>query len=140
MDAKLALVIEDDLSARKLLQDALEGLGLRVVCATDGPSGLVAAQHLGVDLIVMDVILPGLGGIDVTERLKSQPATSNIPILIITARNGEEQRAIGAGASAFLAKPFDLAALETRVGACLAGANLPPPDTRPTEPPKRETA
>jgi two-component system, cell cycle response regulator DivK len=102
------LYVEDNEFNRKIVRDLLARTSYRLIEAGDGEEGVTAAQAECPDLIIMDVQLPRLSGLDATRRLRADPRTASIPIIVITsfALSGDEQRAMEAGASAYLAKPY----------------------------------
>jgi DNA-binding response OmpR family regulator len=113
------LLVEDETSIREGLRDALEGEGYRVLEAPDGVKGL----HLGLtqdpDLVILDLMLPGMDGFDVLERLRSDGVET--PVLCLTARGLEQDRVKGLqlGADDYIVKPFGLRELLARVDARL---------------------
>ena len=108
MSAKTILYVEDHEVNRKIVRDLLRRTSYRLIEAPDGEAGLALAREQRPDLILMDVQLPKLSGIDVTRQLRTEPATAATPIIAITsfALSGDEQRAKEAGAYAYLAKPY----------------------------------
>jgi len=113
----LILVVDDDVRNRKLLQILLEPEGYRTLGVGTGEEALVSVAAAPPDLILLDMILPGVSGHDVARELKSHPATSNIPIIMVTAQADRAARLRGlkAGAEEFLTKPIDRAELWLRV-------------------------
>jgi two-component system, cell cycle response regulator DivK len=103
------LLVEDHPGSRELAEVILERAGYEVIAAADGETGLATARELHPDLIVMDVNLPGLDGLEVTRRLKAQPSTWEIPVLAVTAyaMRGDEERVLAAGCNGYLTKPID---------------------------------
>jgi two-component system phosphate regulon response regulator PhoB len=95
--------------------------GYRVDCAETGEEGLMAAREHSPDLVVLDLMLPGLGGLEVCRRLKSEPDTAELPVIILTAKGEEEDIVAGfeAGADDYVTKPFSPRVLSARVGALL---------------------
>lgn len=117
------LVIEDDRSIRRVVQGYLEQAGYRVLTALEGESGLALAQHEKPALIVLDLMLPGLDGWEITRRLRqsNDPAVANVHILMLTARVEEADRVRGLtlGADDYMLKPFSPRELVARVQAAL---------------------
>ena len=108
MSAKTILYVEDNEMNRKIVRDLLKRTAYRLIEAHDGEAGVAMALAERPDLILMDIQLPKLSGIDATRRLRAEAATANTPILVITsfALSGDEQKARDAGATAYLAKPY----------------------------------
>jgi CheY-like chemotaxis protein len=104
--AATILVCDDDPSLRELVRAVL-GPSYRFIEAADGTEALVLAGELRPDLIVLDVMLPGLSGIEVLEVLKTDEGLSSIPVVVITAWSHAEMEAQLAGADRFVSKPFD---------------------------------
>lgn len=120
------LVVEDDPALRELLTYNLEQAGFAVLSAGDGRTALEVAQRDRPDLVVLDLMLPGLDGLEVCRRLRR---TSAVPILILSARREEVDRVLGLelGADDYLTKPFSPRELVARVRAILrrAGPGVP---------------
>ena len=108
MSAKTILYVEDNEMNRKIVRDLLKRTTYTLVEAFDGESGVAKALEIRPNLILMDVQLPKMSGIDATRKLRATPETAATPILVITsfALSGDEQKAIGAGATGYLAKPY----------------------------------
>jgi DNA-binding response OmpR family regulator len=113
------LVVEDDETLGIVLVDALEGEGYRAELARDGRVGLARAQAVPFDLIVLDLMLPGMDGYEICRRLRE--AGNDVPILMLTARGREEDRVQGLdlGADDYVVKPFSLKELLARIRARL---------------------
>jgi two-component system, cell cycle response regulator DivK len=116
VSAKTILYVEDNEFNRKIVRDLLKRTGYALIEAQDGEAGIAAALEKRPDLILMDIQLPKISGIDATRRLRAEAATAATPIIAITsfALSGDEQKAKEAGATAYLAKPYsprDLLAL-----------------------------
>ena len=119
MKDRTVLHIEDNEYNRKIVRQLLSRTSFRLLEAVDGEEGLKVAQRELPDLILMDVQLPKLSGLDATRLLRADPRTANIPLVVVTSfsLSGDDRRAIDAGASAYLAKPYsprDLMALINR--------------------------
>ncbi|HEX9822639.1 MAG TPA: response regulator [Methylomirabilota bacterium] len=108
MSVRTILHVEDNELNRKMIRDLLRRTAYRLIEAPDGEAGVAIARGQRPDLILMDVQLPKISGIEATRRLRAEPATADIPIIAITsfALGGDAQRAKEAGASAYLAKPY----------------------------------
>jgi putative two-component system response regulator len=113
------LVVDDDESARHLLARLLSRQGYTVESAVDGVSALEAVQESEPDVVLLDVMMPGLDGFEVCRRLKGDPATRLTPVVLVTGANDQAHRVEGlvVGADDFLAKPVDTDELLARVGA-----------------------
>ena len=108
MSQKKILLVEDNEFNRKIVRDLLARQPYDLLEAHDGEAGVVAARRDKPDVIVMDVQLPKLSGLDATRAIKAEPETANIPIIVVTsfALSGDDKKAMDAGASAYLAKPY----------------------------------
>ncbi len=117
------LVADDDPRLLRLVQRNLELNGYRVVTAMDGPNALKMAEAEELDLLLLDIMMPGLDGRDVCRRVRE---FSTVPIIILTAREAEEDQVSGldAGADDYLTKPFGSDALLARVRAALRRSQL----------------
>jgi DNA-binding response OmpR family regulator len=117
------LIIEDEASIVDLVRLYVEEARYTLVAAEDGPSGLTAYERIAPDLIILDLMLPGMDGYEVCKRIRAQGHT---PILMLTARRTEDDRVMGLdlGADDYLTKPFSLAELLARVKALLRRADL----------------
>ena len=110
------LIIEDDNDVRTFLQEEI-GQYFEVVAEADGNAGLERARTYDADLIICDVLMPGMTGFEVTRRLKNDFDTSHIPIILLTAMSSAESHLSGveSGADAYITKPFSLKLLLTRI-------------------------
>ena len=108
MSERTILYIEDNEYNRKIVRQLLGRASYQLVEAVDGESGVALAQQLVPQLILMDVQLPKMSGLDATRMLKADPRTSGIPIIVITsfALSGDREKAAVAGADNYLAKPY----------------------------------
>jgi two-component system cell cycle response regulator DivK len=106
--ARTILHVEDNEFNRKIVRDLLGRTTYRLLEATDGEAGLAAALREVPALIIMDIQLPTMSGLEVARRLRADPRTAHLPIVVITsfALSGDDRKAIEAGASAYLAKPY----------------------------------
>jgi len=124
MPPKNIVVIEDEPDILEVLKYNLEREGLRVMSCLDGTEGLEIIQLQRPDLVLLDLMLPGLSGLDICEQLKSNSHTRNIPIIMVTAK-GEEADVVlglGIGADDYITKPFSPRELIARVKAVLRRA------------------
>ncbi|MFC4638336.1 response regulator transcription factor [Deinococcus hohokamensis] len=113
------LVIDDDAGVRSLLQRGLSYEGYMVETAADGEAGLSAVRDRPPELVILDVMLPGLDGLEVLRRLRL--ADANLPVLMLTARDrpDEQVRGLEGGADDYVTKPFSFDVLAARVRAQL---------------------
>ncbi len=120
---KLILIIEDEPKNVTLLRDLLQVSGYKTIEATDGKQGVELAKSKKPDLILMDVQMPVMDGLEATRILKADATTSNIPVLALTsyAMTGDEERILEAGCDGYLAKPFDIKELLKEVSKYLSG-------------------
>ena len=118
------LVIEDNATNMTLTSFLLENAGHVVIPATSAEVGLALARERPPDLILMDVHLPGMDGLQATALLKADPATRAIPVIALTAlaMKGDEQRILAAGCDGYIAKPLDYKDFLRVVGERLARA------------------
>lgn len=119
------LIVEDEAAQMELLSYNLEKEGYQIVAATDGEEGLLLAEEEKPDLIVLDWMLPSLLGIEVCRQLKRGKHTSEIPVIMLTARGEESDRVRGldVGADDYIVKPYSVAELLARVRAMIRRAN-----------------
>jgi DNA-binding response OmpR family regulator len=115
------LVVEDDHEMRELLSTELELEGLTVITANNGSEGVNKARTLKPDIILMDVMMPELTGIEATRMLKEDKETRHIPVIIVTSVDKKEDmlRGFDAGATDYITKPFFMPELKARVNAIL---------------------
>ncbi|MBZ5602675.1 MAG: response regulator transcription factor [Acidobacteriia bacterium] len=112
------LIIDDDVELAALLREFLEREGFKVECAHEGTRGLSLAEQGSFDLIVLDLMLPGIDGFSLLKQLRTR---SGVPVLVLTARGEDEDRIVGLeiGADDYLAKPFNPRELLARIRAIL---------------------
>ncbi len=108
--AKLILIVEDEPKNMTLLRDLLQVSGYSTIEATDGKQGVELAKASKPALILMDVQMPEIDGLEATRILKADATTGNIPVLALTsyAMKGDEERILEAGCDGYLSKPFDI--------------------------------
>lgn len=104
------LIIEDNALNHKLVRDLLRAAGYRTLEAQNAADGLELARREKPDLILMDIELPGMDGLEATRILKADPVTAGIPVLAVTAyaMKGDEEKALAAGCDAYMAKPIEI--------------------------------
>jgi len=124
MSHKTILAVDDAESNIDILLDAL-GSEYEIVVALDGESALEIVAEDKPDLILLDIMMPGIDGFEVLERLKASPATADIPVVILSARTGSDDwaRGIELGAADYLTKPFDIPDVKACIIRHLTGAN-----------------
>lgn len=123
------LLIEDDMPLAQTTQQYLEQFGHEVRHEEDGESGLAAVKANPPELILLDLMLPGVDGLEVCRRLRMDPSTATIPILMLTARGDEADRVAGLelGADDYMPKPYSLRELVARIRAILRRVTQPAP-------------
>ena len=128
-DVSTILLVDDEESVQKLLTYPLERDGFRVVHAWDGEEALATFAEENVDLVVLDLMLPRLDGLEVCKRLRAQ---STVPIIMLTARDDELDKVLGLelGADDYITKPFSIREFRSRVRALLRRAAAPRPGDR----------
>ena len=121
------LIVEDEPDIRDLIVLHLTREGFRCRTASNGVDALHEARAARPDLIVLDLMLPGLGGLEVCRRLRAEPATASLPIIMLTAKADEVDRVVGLemGADDYVVKPFSPKELVARVRAVLRRAQTP---------------
>jgi DNA-binding response OmpR family regulator len=124
-DPATILLVDDEESVQKLLTYPLERDGFRVVQARDGDEALARFDAEPIDLVVLDVMLPHLDGLEVCKHLR---ARSSVPIIMLTARDDELDKVLGLelGADDYITKPFSIREFRSRVRALLRRASAPP--------------
>ena len=126
------LVVEDEENLREALSYNLQRTGYTVLTAADGETGVEMARRDGPDLIILDLMLPGLDGMDACRIIRGQ---SDVPILMLTAKTEETDKVVGLelGADDYVSKPFSMRELMARVGALLrrAGSSSAPGGSTP---------
>jgi DNA-binding response OmpR family regulator len=132
-DSSTILLVDDEESVQKLLTYPLERDGFRVVPARDGEEALRLFAAEPVDLVVLDIMLPKLDGLEVCKRLRAE---SSVPIIMLTARDDEFDTVLGLelGADDYITKPFSIREFRSRVRALLRRAGAPRRDAAESEP------
>lgn len=118
------LVVDDESSIAELMRIWFEPVGWEVVTASSGPEGVARAAEHAPDAVVLDVMLPGYGGLEVLRRIRL--LHPRVTVVLSTARDSEEDQAAGiaAGADAYLVKPYSLVELERRLRGLVGGRRL----------------
>ena len=147
MESSYILVIEDDDIVARTIERSLRGDEFRVLITNSGVEGLKAARRRPPDLVILDIIMPGMDGYTVCREMRSDPLLKDIPILFLTAKIKDEDKIAGfkAGADDYLSKPFNIDELILRLRAILRRAKKtraadPSAITMSTSPRRRLTA
>ena len=113
----LVLVVDDDLLLMELYEAFMEGMDLKVVKVMDNRTTVAMAEKLHPDLIIMDISMPDITGLQILEMLKAKPSTKDIPVLMITGEKttGDVETAFQLGASDYVGKPVNRATFEQKV-------------------------
>ena len=121
--AAMVLIVDDDPVIQRLLRVNFEMEGYEVIVGVDGIDGLEKARTLRPDIVVLDIMMPRMSGLDVAKALKADPDTASIPVLLLSAKAQEADLRAGddSGADDYLTKPFDPFQLLQRVEQLLAG-------------------
>ncbi len=130
MSGQKILVIEDDRDIAELVEYNLAREGFQVTRAYTGEEGLQRAKTIGPDLILLDLMLPGLDGLDVCRSLKRDDETDHIPVIMLTAKSEEADIVAGLeiGADDYISKPFSPRVLLARIHAVMRRQTEPPPE------------
>lgn len=128
----LVYCVEDDENIRELVRYALCSQKFQAEAFPDGPSFWKAMEEKKPDLVLLDIMLPGESGLDILKKLRSQPATAGLPIIMLTARTSEYDVVTGldAGADDYISKPFGIMELLSRVKAVLRRGGLQKPQNQ----------
>src|SRR5579859_4042578 len=134
--APLILVAEDDTALRETIAYNLDRDGFTVISAADGLAALDIARQAHVALVLLDLMLPRMDGLEVCRQLRARPETARLPILMLTARGEESDKVVGLemGADDYVTKPFSWAEVRARVRALLRRAEAGPEAPAPGEP------
>ncbi|MDZ8223843.1 MULTISPECIES: response regulator [unclassified Nostoc] len=125
----LILAVEDDDDSLLVISYALESMGYRFICQTDSSATVLVAKEHQPDLILLDILLPGLSGMDVVRHLKLEPLTCAIPVVAVTALASTEdrERILKAGFNDYISKPYMIEELEAIIRHELARKFTPYP-------------
>jgi two-component system alkaline phosphatase synthesis response regulator PhoP len=128
------LVIEDDQNISELIRYNLEATGYQVLTAHDGEIGLKMVTEARPDLVVLDLMLPKMDGIEICNRIRRSDALMHTPVIMVTARSGETDRIVGLeiGADDYMTKPFSVRELEARIRTVLRRARAQVAETPTT--------
>ena len=134
--AELVMVIEDEKEIRDLVRYNLERAGFRVSAFADGEEGLERLFASRPDALVIDLMLPGRSGLEVLREVRGEPATRDLPMMVLTARSAEMDKLLGFehGADDYLTKPFSPRELVARVQALLRRRGRLPEEPSPSDP------
>lgn len=126
--AQTILIIDDEPELIKLLDYNLTKAGYLAISAKDGAAGLEAARKYSPELIILDIMMPGLDGWEVCKKLRADPSTASTPLLMLTAKAEEGDRVLGLelGADDYVTKPFGIREVLARVKALLRRAEVSP--------------
>lgn len=115
------LIVDDEAHIRELLTFNLENEGFAVTALPDGFAALRACEQQSFDLLILDIMMPGIDGLEVCRRIKSRPATAELPVIMLTAKGEEVDKIVGLelGADDYITKPFSIRELIARVKALL---------------------
>jgi DNA-binding response OmpR family regulator len=111
------LVVDDEPDTVELIRDTLKAEGFRTLVAYQGKEALEVIARTPPDLVILDIMMPGITGFEVLETLSRDPETKNIPVVILTGRGMDQdvQRGLALGAKRYMSKPFDVGALIAEV-------------------------
>lgn len=128
MATETILLIEDERNIAELVKYNLDREGFHVICVSSGRAGLEAAQKNPLTLILLDLMLPELGGLEICKILKENPKTRAIPVIMLTAKSTEADKVLGLelGADDYITKPFSPRELLARIKAVLRRINTSP--------------
>lgn len=118
------LVVDDEPHIRRVLEAVLGSRGFTVMMASDGMQGLDELVHEPVDLVILDLMMPGASGLEILAKIRANPSRSDTPVIILTAKGQDADReaALAGGANDFLTKPFSPKKLIARIEEILGDA------------------
>ena len=125
------VIVEDDESIRTMLQYYFKSLGNEVMDFESGEAMFETMGHQAAQLYILDIMLPGMDGLEILRRLRAAPDTAAVPVIMLTARSSEMDKVAGLeqGADDYIAKPFGLMELQARVKAVLRRTHSAPPES-----------
>jgi two-component system, cell cycle response regulator DivK len=128
MNATRVLVVEDNERNLKLVRDVLQYAGYDIIEASTGEEGVELAQSLSPDVILMDLQLPDIDGMEALRRIRKSPATADVPVIAVTAfaMRNDRARAFDAGFDGYLEKPLSVRELPAQVQQFLTARRTPP--------------
>ncbi|MBN2110072.1 MAG: response regulator [Methanosarcinaceae archaeon] len=120
------LIVDEEIDALTALKVALEAEGYNVIVARDGFEGIEKARTENPDAILLDIMMPGMDGFEVCKRLKSDPSSEHIPVIMLTAKGETDDKVEGLdiGADDYVTKPFNLMELKARIRTVLRRSNI----------------
>lgn len=120
------LIVDDEITIRELLKYNLEKEGYKVLSAVDGEEALALMNKTKFDLVILDVMLPGINGLEVCRKMRSEPALAAIPVIMLTAKGEEIDKVLGLelGADDYITKPFGVRELLARIKVRLRRTNF----------------
>lgn len=124
----IVIVVDDDPAALRLIEYIFRRADYEVHLATNGPAALSRVEEVKPDLMILDVMMPDMSGLEVCQRLRARPTTARLPIIMLSARDQVEHKVDGfeAGADDYVAKPVDPPELLARAKALLQRMSRPP--------------
>jgi two-component system sensor histidine kinase/response regulator len=124
--AKKIMAVDDENDVLLVIKTALQGEGFKVVTASSGPEALEKIPVEQPDLVILDIMMPGMSGFEVLEKLKADGATARIPVIMLTglSERGKIREALASGTDYYIVKPFEFEELLTRVNAALEPSPL----------------
>lgn len=118
-EKKRVLIVEDETELLTILQIRLSHCQFEVFAASNGTDGLELARKIDPDIILLDIMMPGIDGFTILREIKGSEATCDIPVIIVTARDRIEDSCLLEGAEGFITKPFDFKDLEGTINRLL---------------------
>jgi len=122
-DKKTILIVDDEEDIRIILHAFLDSEGYNILEAPDGPAGLKTAQNQKVDMILLDIMMPGMDGFQTLDNLRSNSVTQDIPVIMLTGLDEKDKirNALSKGVTYYVTKPFDNMDLASKIRTVLSG-------------------